>query len=145
MDVLEPSVHRALQRAAEEAFGPLPVLAAYAYGSRVAGTPRPDSDLDVGYYLDGDRRCDRLSIGEEMRLAAELSAAVSLAVDLRNLAEAPLDLRGRVLEEGVRIYSGDAAARVALERDLLARYHDCKDAYRRMHAIRLRAVAERGL
>lgn len=121
------------------------MLVAYAFGSRVAGTPRPDSDLDVGYYLDGYRHGDRLSIGEEMRLASRLSTAVGLDVDLRNLAEAPLELRGRVLEEGVRIYSGDAAARVALERDLLARYHEYKDTFRRMHAIRLRAVAERGL
>jgi predicted nucleotidyltransferase len=145
VDVLEPSVRRALERAAAGAFETLPVLAAYVFGSRVAGTPRPDSDLDIGYYLDGYRRGERLSLGEEMRLAARLSAAAGLAVDLRNLGEAPLELRGRVLEEGVRIYSGDAAARVALERELLARYHDCKDAFRRMHAIRLRAVAERGL
>jgi predicted nucleotidyltransferase len=143
--VIDPNLHLALRRAAGEAFATLPVLAAYAYGSRVAGTPRPGSDLDVGYYLEGYRQGARLSIAEEMRLASRLSAVVGVEVDLRNLAEAPLELRGRVLEEGVRIYSGDAVARVGLERDLLGRYHDYKETFRRMHAMRLRAVAERGL
>jgi hypothetical protein len=31
-------------------------------------------------------------------MAADLSRATSVEVDLRNLAEAPLELRGRVLE-----------------------------------------------
>jgi hypothetical protein len=50
-----------------------------------------------------------------------------------------------VLEEGVRIHSGDPAQRVALERDLLARYHDYKDVFRQMHGVRLRLIAERGI
>ena len=64
---------------------------------------------------------------------------------MRNLGLAPLELRGRVLEEGIRIYSGDPADRFALERELLARYHDYKDVFRQMHEVRLRAIAERGI
>ena len=82
---------------------------------------------------------------EELRLASALSDAVQFPVDLRNLAEAPLELRGHVLEEGVRIYSGDDVARVELERDLLGRYHDYKDVFRHMHEARLRALAARGI
>ena len=51
----------------------------------------------------------------------------------------------RVLEEGVRIYSGDDVRRVGLERDLLGRYHDYKEVFERMHAERLRALAARGI
>jgi predicted nucleotidyltransferase len=134
-----------LQRAAEELFRNGPVLAAYAFGSRVSGVPWPDSDLDVGYYLAGDGRDRVIPLREEMRWAGKLSAAVGLTVDLRNLAGAPLELRGRVLEDGVRIYSGDPAARVALERELLGRYHDYKDVFERMHTLRWRAMAERGI
>ncbi len=36
-------------------------------------------------------------------------------------------------------------ARVELERDLLARYHDYKDVFRHMHEVRLRALAARGM
>src|SRR5688572_5009570 len=143
--MLDATVAANLRLAAENLFRARSVLAAYVFGSRVAGTPLPDSDLDVGYYLEGYRRGERFSIGDEMQLASGLSDAVGLDVDLRSLAAAPLELRGRVLEEGVRIYSGDAAARVALERDLLARYHDYKDVFRQMHNLRLRGVAERGL
>ena len=70
---------------------------------------------------------------------------MGLEVDLRNLAEAPLELRGRVLEDGVRVYSGDDVARVELERELLGRYHDYKDVFQRMHEVRLRALAARGI
>ena len=121
------------------------MLAAYAFGSRLVGRPRPDSDLDIGYYLDDFRHGASLSIAEEMNLAATFSSAVGFSVDLRNLASAPLELRGRVLEEGTRIYSGNAAARVGLERELLARYHDYKEIFEQMHATRLRVIAERGL
>jgi predicted nucleotidyltransferase len=137
-------LHR-LKTAAESVFGGRRVLAAYAFGSRVSGRPMPSSDLDVGYYLDGHRQGERLSVRDEMQLAGALSEAVGLRLDLRDLADAPLELRGRVLEEGVRIYSGNAAVRVALERDVLARYHDYKDEFREMHEVRLRAAAKTGV
>ncbi len=134
-----------LRAAAERLFPRGPLLAAYGYGSRVSGRPRPASDVDVGYYLKGYRAGQLLPIREELQLASALSDAVELDVDLRNLADAPLELRGRVLEEGVRVYSGDDVARVELERDLLARYHDYKDVFQRMHEVRLRALAARGI
>jgi predicted nucleotidyltransferase len=143
--MLEVGRLKQLKHAAEHLFGTKGVLAAYAFGSQLVGRPRPDSDLDIGYYLDEYQRGASLSIAEEMDLATKLSSDVGFSVDLRNLASAPLELRGRVLEEGVRIYSGNAAARVGLERELLARYHDYKEIFEQMHATRLRVVAERGL
>jgi predicted nucleotidyltransferase len=117
------------------------ILAAYVHGSRVGGRPRPESDLDVGYYpLPGQEGPD---LRLEMTLAARLTEAVGLPVDLRNLARAPLDLRGMVLEEGVRVFAADESQRVDLETDLLARYHDYKDSYRRLHEERLTALAGR--
>jgi predicted nucleotidyltransferase len=141
--MLPPDRLDRLKAAAEQAFRGRQVLAAYVFGSRVSGRPLPSSDLDVGYYLGDFREGETLSAGEEMRLAGTLSEAVGLRVDLRDLAHAPLELRGRVLEEGVRVYSGDPVARVALERDLLARYHDYKAEFREMHEIRLRVAARR--
>jgi predicted nucleotidyltransferase len=134
-----------LSGAAAQLFPARRILAAYAFGSRVSGRPRPDSDLDVGYYLQGYRRSEALPIDEEMRLATELSRAAGVEIDLRNLGEASLEFRGRVLEDGIRVFEADPAARVALERDLLARYHDYKSEFEQMHERRLRAVAERGL
>jgi predicted nucleotidyltransferase len=140
----EAQIHR-LREAAERAFAGHNVLAAYVYGSRISGRPRPDSDLDVGYYLDRSTGCEPLPLRIEMELAGSLSGAAGFTVDLRDLGDAPLELRGRVLEEGMRIYSGDPERRVALERDLLGRYHDYKDVFRNMHEIRLKQTAARGL
>ena len=89
-----------LRDAASRQFPPYGVLAAYVYGSRVSGNPRPNSDLDVGYYLLGLREGAQLTLRDEMRLASLLSDALGIEVDLRNLGDAPLELRGRVLEDG---------------------------------------------
>jgi predicted nucleotidyltransferase len=142
---MDEELLKRLKAAAEQVFPGGPILAAYAFGSRVSGRALPDSDLDVGYYLSGAFRRENLPLDEEMRLADALSSAVGCEVDLRNLAEAPLELKGRVLEDGIRIFSGDDVERVSLERDLLGRYHDYKDEFLRMHEIRLRQVAARGL
>lgn len=139
-----PPVLQSLREAAR-VFASTDILVAYAHGSYVTGRARQDSDLDVGFYLRKDRRGRDLPLGEELRLASALSDAVGVTVDLRNLGEAPLDVKGRVLEEGVRIYSSDDVARVALERGLLGRYHDYKSELGAMHALRLRTVADRGL
>ncbi len=133
---MDADLLRRVTKAAADAFGGGPVLAAYAHGSRVGGRPRPDSDLDVGYYLQRRTGEVRLSLAEEMQLTDQLSRALEIEVDLRPLADAPLELRGRVLEEGVRIYSAGERERVGLERDLLCRYFDYKAIYRRMHEIR---------
>jgi predicted nucleotidyltransferase len=117
------------------------ILVAYAYGSRVSGNPRPDSDLDIGFYPLPGR--PSLSLREETLLAANLTEALGVGVDLRNLSEAPLELRGAVLEDGVRIFSADEEMRVDLEADILSRYHDYKDVFLRMHEERLASLASR--
>lgn len=136
--MLDQVILARLREAASTHFPSCAILAAYAHGSRVSGHPLPASDLDVGYYLEGYRDGAVLPLSEEMRLASMLSDVTGFDVDLRNLADAPLELRGRVLEEGIRIFSGDDVRRVALERDLLGRYHDYKDVFREMHRVRLR-------
>lgn len=129
----------------ERVFENRPVFAAYAFGSRISGAAQLDSDLDIGYYLDEYRHGATLSAREEMQLAVELSDALGVDVDLHNLGVASLEFRGRVLEDGLRIYSRDEVERVTLERELLARYHDYKDEIAHLHEARLRAVASHGL
>jgi predicted nucleotidyltransferase len=119
------------------------VFLAYAYGSRIHGAPRSESDLDIGYYVKDHGK--GLSIQEEMTLAAKLSSLLDVEVDLRNLGDAPLEMRGRVLEKGLRIYCANDVARVNLERDLLSRYHDYKEEWEMLHRARVRDVAANGL
>lgn len=132
-------------RASEELFARFGILAAYAFGSRVSGRPLPDSDLDVGYYLAADPHRAVLPLDEDLRLQDELTRRAGCQVDLLALAQAPLELRGRALVDGVRLYSGDDVARVGLERDLLGRYHDYREVFERMHRERLARIAEEGL
>ena len=141
--MLDQAILDRLREAASVHFPPCRVLAAYVHGSRVSGRPLPASDLDIGYYLDGYREGAVLPLSEETRLVSVLSDVTGFDVDLRNLADAPLEVRGRALEEGIRIFSGDDVRRVALERDLLGRYHDYKDVFREMHRVRLRRHAGR--
>ena len=119
-----------MKSAASGAFGPTEIFLAYAYGSRVVETDRPDSDLDIGYYLESYIRDRVLSIHQEMVLETNLSEALGFEVDLRNLESAPLEVRGRVLEDGIRIYCCDEVKRVNLEHNLLTRYHDYKPSMR---------------
>ena len=142
---MDDSLRARILEAATEVLEPSPVFLAYAYGSRVCGTPMPNSDLDIGYYLVGFPAQRELPVRDEMLLAADLSDAIGLEIDLRDLGQAPLELRGRALEEGIRIYCGDDVARVNLERDLLGRYHDYKEEFVRMHQTRLEQFARRGL
>lgn len=130
-----------LQDAAARLFPTHGILVAYAFGSRVNGHPRPD---DVGYHVDGHPPHEALPLDKELALAAELEATLGVVVDLRALGGAPLELRGRVLEDGVRIFTGDPARRVALERQLLAAYHDYKREFAEFHRLRLQATAEQG-
>lgn len=134
-----------LIRRATHVFEATPVFLAYAHGSRIEGNPRAASDLDVGYYLVDYARGATLPIRHEMALADRLSGGLGVEVDLRNLGLAPLEVRGRVLEDGVRIFCDDEVGRVDLERDLLGRYHDYKETFRRLHAGRLKSISESGL
>ena len=142
---MDPELLQRLRKVAEELFPPHRVLVAFAHGSRVAGKPLPDSDLDVGYYLEGWDEGRELPLQDELLLEADLTRALGLEVDLRNLAKAPLEMRGQVLESGVRVYCSDPEQRVELETYVMARYFDYKDIYRKMHETRLQNMAGQGL
>lgn len=142
---MDHALQESLTTGAAAVFEPTDVFLAYAFGSRISGRPRPGSDLDIGYYLADFRRHPPLSIRDEMDLTVRLSDRLGFEVDLRDLGRAPLELRGRVLEQGIRIYCSDEVQRVGLERDLLTRYLDYKDTFRQMHDLRLNQFANVGL
>jgi predicted nucleotidyltransferase len=128
--------------AAAELLPAFEMLAAYAYGSRVTGDHRPDSDLDVGYYVRGYRDGDCLSVRDEMILADRLSVLIGVDVDLRDMGRAPLEVRGALAEDGVRIFEGDFLARVELEADTLSRYHDYKAEFDELRRLRVRRLVD---
>lgn len=144
MDPATAEVIGRVQAACHAVFPGTRIFLAYVHGSRVQGTARPDSDLDIGYYLDG-RRSAPLSMAQEMMLTDHLSRQVGMEVDLRNLGGAPLEWRARVLQQGCRVYCTDETARVAVERELLTHWFDERPRLERIHTERLARFAATGL
>jgi predicted nucleotidyltransferase len=134
-----------LRTAAAEAFASTPVFLAYAYGSRVYGSPHAGSDLDIAYFADAGAESALQALDRELALEIELSRRTGMNVDLRDLRRAPLELRGRVMVEGVRIYCSDRVKQVNLERETVSRYQDYRETFDRMHTARLKSIAARGL
>lgn len=89
------------------------VTAAYVFGSVARGTAGADSDVDVAVLF--ARTPEASLMGQPFALADELRGLVGRPVDLVVLNTAPADLVHRVLRDGVRVFQGDAAARVRFE------------------------------
>lgn len=84
---------------------------AFLHGSRIRGTARPDSDLDVAAWFEA-RPKDLWSL--------DLPDVVDL-VDLRRL---PLAIAGRIALHGVLLFDDDPPARVRWQADTRSRYFD---------------------
>ena len=111
------------------------------FGSRAAGEPRAESDADVA--IMSNRRLDLL---ERARLAADLADALGTPdVDLVVLDEAPLELRGHVVQEGRGIDSRDEPRRVGFEVRTRSEYFDYLPTLRELEHAYLARVADRGL
>jgi len=81
------------------------LLAVYAFGSRVQGTARDDSDLDLAVLVAG--YADAWVLFE---LAGELADQVGCPVDLLDLRAASTVMQHQVLTTGVRWWAKDSQA-----------------------------------
>ena len=110
-DALDAHASRSAAMPPDEAIV-MPVLAAlpqamaiYAFGSRVKGDHRPDSDLDLAILVPG--YADPLEL---WALAGDLSAAIDLDVDLLDLRRATTVMQYQVLTEGRRLWGREPGA-----------------------------------
>jgi predicted nucleotidyltransferase len=101
------------------------IAAVYAFGSRVAGRPLPSSDLDLAFVAreDADLSADPL-LAERLtaRVAAELRTSVEIDGHLAD--RLPLNVRGRVVTEGVLLYEAAPELRVEFETSTRRLYFD---------------------
>ncbi|WP_336921044.1 nucleotidyltransferase domain-containing protein [Aquipuribacter sp. SD81] len=90
-------------------------VVAFLHGSRVAGTARPDSDVDVAAWFG--------------RSVPGWDVPLPTGVDLLVLDDAGLELAGRVAQYGALLLDDDPPTRVAWQADRAKRYLD--EAHRR--------------
>ncbi|NPV08227.1 MAG: nucleotidyltransferase domain-containing protein [Anaerolineae bacterium] len=122
-----------------------PVAAAYLYGSSVTGLTTPFSDVDVGLVV--GREIDplpRLKLMLRVQLALEDRCGIRNA-DVRVIDDAPIVFRGRVVTEGILVYSRDEEARVEFETTTRMRYFDYLPIHNELRDQFFRRIRERGL
>ncbi len=116
------------------------ILEAYLFGSRAGQGGQPHSDVDVAIYVDPDRVTDT-QFGYAAELTAELVALLqNNDVDAVVLNQAPPLLYHRVLRDGLRLCTRDAAATTTREGRALSRYCDYVPQLRKIdvaHAARI--------
>ena len=119
------------------------VIAAYLFGSRVAGKARPDSDVDTAVLIseeDGVARFER-----RLRLMSEVSEVCGREADVVVLNDAPPLLQHQVLKHGRLIFERDRAARVEFEVRAGKIYADLKPMRRFFQQALFREIKEVGL
>lgn len=131
------SVLQALREKAEAIFGPLPVDAAYVYGSVATGLVHPFSDVDIALLLE-EGLVDRLSAYERLRLEADVELRIAdltgiNCADVRIVNDAPVEWRGVVVTEGVCVYSRNESHRIEFEMRSRKEYFDFRPALEMMH------------
>ncbi len=113
-----------LDQIAPRVFQDTPVLFAYLYGSYAGGISHRFSDLDIAVFV-GETDpavCLELELTLALQIDEELDHAVQSEVRIIN--HLPLVIKGRILTDGLIIYSVDEAARIDFECGVRRAYFD---------------------
>lgn len=131
----------ATEQSLEQVLRDADIRFAYLFGSRASGQGHQRSDADVAVMPTTEP-----GLLERAGLAADLARALEVPdVDVVLLDRAPLELRGRIVQEGQLIYSTDEPARVAFEVRTRSEYFDFLPSLREIQRSYLTHVAEHGL
>ena len=101
-----------------------PVLFAYLYGSYASKIVHPFSDFDIGIYT------EEMSIRDILDLELSLSLTFDEKLDahgrseVRIINEFPLSVKGKIVTDGVLIYSRDEEKRIDFETAVRKSYFD---------------------
>jgi predicted nucleotidyltransferase len=126
MTVLEDRLQmriRELTVACQEALQhgiPANVQAVFLYGSVLGEGFRLDSDVDIAVL---DRSDERLTWSEQARVMDLLERMTGHGIDLRMLRDSPLSHQVDVLENGLRIWTGDPAEADRYSREVFDSWH----------------------
>ena len=117
LGISKPDILRCLQKEMANILAGRPVMLAYLYGSVVDGTAIASSDVDIALVLEpGCRPSSYERMQLEFNIATEVEHKCKLReADVRSIDIAPLTVQGKVLTEGVLLYSRDEESRVEYE------------------------------
>ena len=102
--------------------GAPPVAAAYLFGSIARNAARPDSDLDIAVLLSGTAQT--ALVGPLTTFRGALERRFRREVDVLDLRTAAVDVRHRVLREGILLLDRDPAERIRFEVQTRNEYFD---------------------
>lgn len=134
-----------LRQAASSVLSAHPVEAAYVYGSVARGGVLPSSDVDIALVLQTSFQ-PYAQLELELAIQAALEDTTGFSpVDVRVINQAPLMVRGRIVQEGVLIYERSRANRIAFEVATRKRYFDFAPIARRLRDAFLERVRREGI
>lgn len=122
-----------------------PITAAYLFGSVNKNKARSDSDIDIALVFNEEMTSyDRLFT--ELRIQSELEGACQVnPIDCRSIDNAPLMIKGRIIQEGTRIFEGDRERRIEFEVMTRKFYFDYLPTARMLQKAFINNVRENGL
>lgn len=101
---------------------PMPIVAAYLFGSRARGDAKAASDIDIAVLT--AQEGERVLVGPLSHLSGILERELKRSVDLVDMRSASPDLVHRILRDGELIVETDSGARVAFEVQARNKYFD---------------------
>ena len=101
-----------------------PVLLCYLYGSYARGDIHPFSDIDIGIYLEKMNSGKMLDIDLSLALEFDDIIGHGCNVDVRSINNMPLLMKGKLVTEGILLYSRNDAFRVEFETNVRKAYFD---------------------
>lgn len=113
-----------------------PVLFAYLYGSFAAGGDHPFSDIDIAIFVEDHAIKEGLELELALSLQIDQKLNCRAKSEVRIVNNLPLTFKGKIVTEGIRIYSADEIERVMFETSVLSAYFDFRpviEAYQRAY------------
>ncbi|UCD79059.1 MAG: nucleotidyltransferase domain-containing protein [Desulfobacterales bacterium] len=113
-----------------------PVLFSYLYGSYAIGVVHPFSDIDIAIFVEDHAIQEGLELELTLSLQLDQKLNCQAKSEVRIVNTLPLTVKGKIVTEGIRIYSADEIERVIFEKCVLGAYFDFRpviEAYQRTY------------